>query len=228
MSEPPRDLARIGRGFLNALLVLVMVVVPAIFGFKQMPTEMGIQIGAIALALFFLNIEKFVRFKGPGIEAEIREAKTVVDKAYAALDDLKNLGLALAEPIINSYAVLGRLWQHIPLKYKLADIEKIKTRLQQLGASEIEITSVCSTMTSRLTEDHIRSTLNALKEANPDKESIFEGVNDWNFQSWDKGKLTAFIRDNSLKADGEPTEWIADLDQFLSKGTLRREDKWQS
>jgi len=78
---------------LNTSLIIALVVIPTVFGVFRMPTEMGWAILSIGLALIFANLEKFSRFKAVGFEADL---KTAVDKTYAAIEELKELSLALS------------------------------------------------------------------------------------------------------------------------------------
>ncbi|MFO7773545.1 MAG: hypothetical protein R6V59_06395 [Dehalococcoidia bacterium] len=210
---------------LNIALVIVLIVIPTVFGVFRMPAEMGLAIASIGLALCFANLEKFSRFKGAGFEAELR---TVVEKTYAAMEDLKELSLALSQPIVDELAVSGQMLKYVQLKYKLEYVRKISSTLRRLGASDSEIEDVCATMFQRVRSDHIKGALRALKKANEDKDAVFDGYEDWDIHDWDKDKLEAFIRDHALNRNEEVVEWIRDLDYFAQTKRLRREDKWQS
>lgn len=222
--EKDKDIINTSKQLLNLLFLSALIVIPTIFGFLKMPTEMGISIGGIAVALFFINLDKFKRFKGAGIEAEMQEAMT---KTYAALEQLKELALTLTSPIVDTLALAGKTGQFIHLKYKLENVAQIKEALQKLGASEAEIEEACTTMDVRVISDHIKRILNYLKIVNPDKADAFQGYDSWNIYEWDKAKVDSFIRDHSLEINGEAKECLADLDYYLAKKKLRREDKWQ-
>jgi hypothetical protein len=214
---------------MNQKLIIALVVIPILLGIFRSPKEMGIAVLAIGLALFFSNIDKFSRFKGTfkgaGLEAEL---KTAVNEAYAAIEQLKELGLSLSSPIIDELAISGRMLQYIHLKYKLERVAKIADTLKKLGASREEIDKACSTIYERVTNDHIRRILYSLKSSNPGKEELFKGVNDGKMDNWDKGKIEAFIKENNLNKSEDTDEWFLDLDYFLKQRKLRREDKWQS
>ena len=211
---------------LNLSLIIALVVVPSVFGIFKMPTEMGLAIGAIIVALFFTNIEKFKRFKGAGFEAELR---TAVDKAYAAIEELKEFALSLAAPIVDELAISGRIMQFIPLSHKLDRVEKITETLRKLGATEQEVQEVCSTIYQRVVNDHIRNALGSLKTANTGSAAIFHGLDDWKAtDGWDKNRLEEFIVEHGLTKDENTSEWLSDLDYFIENRKLRREDKWQS
>ena len=209
----------------NNKLIFILVTVPILLGIFLSYKEMSIAVIAISLALCFTNIDKFARFKGVGFEAELR---TAVDKAYAAIGQLKELGLSLSSPIVDELAVSGRWMQYIPLKYKLKLVEKIADNLKKLGASQQEIEEVCSSIYDRIKEDHLRRILQSLKKANPGRETLFEGIDDWNMDNWDKNKILEFLKKEKLNKDKETEEDFLDLDYFLKNKKLRREDKWQS
>jgi hypothetical protein len=210
---------------LTQKLILSMVIVPVLFGIFRGPKEMGLAAAAITVAMFFANLDKFSRFKGAGIDAEL---KTAVSDAYAAIEQLKELGLSVSSPIVDELAVSGRMLQYLPLKNKLEQVEKIRQTLRKLGASDKEINETCSTLYDRVTEDHMGRILHGLRESNPGKESLFEGLDTGKMSGWDRSKLEKFINDNGLKKNGETEEWIRDLDYFLETRKLRREDEWQS
>jgi hypothetical protein len=210
---------------LTQKLIVALVVIPTLFGVFQRPKEMAITVAAIALALAFANLEKFERFKGAGFEAEMRVA---IDKTYAAIDDLKELAVSLSEPIVDSLTMSGQVFSYIPLSEKIDQIEKVSTALHKLGASEKEIDQVSSTLLTRVTGDHIKKTLYALRAANPEKVSLFAMIDDWKSKEWNSQKLNDFIVQNELKKDSEVEECLSDLSYFLSKRKLRRPDKWQS
>ena len=206
-------------------LILAMVILPICLGIFCGAKQMGISVIAIFLALCFANLDKISRFKGAGMEAEVR---TAVNDAYAAITQLKDLGLSLSSPIVDELTVSGRWHVYIQLKYKLKNVEKIAETLKKLGASDKEIEETCSTFYQRLTEDHKRAVLNSLLRSNQEKKLLFEGVNDGNMDDWDKSKLDKFIMDNDLKKNEETEDYFRDLDYFLQNKKLRREDNWQS
>jgi hypothetical protein len=206
-------------------LIVALVIVPVLLAVFRGPKEMAIAAGAIGVALFFANIDKFSRFKGGGIEAELR---TAVGEAYAAIEQLKELGISLSSPIVDELAISGRMLQFIHLKYKLERVAKIADTLRRLGASPAEIEEVCSTLYQRVTSDHIRGVLRSLREANPEKEPLFKGVDDGKMDDWDRVRLETFIKENQLKTTEDTQEWMRDLEFFLRTRTLRREEQWQS
>jgi hypothetical protein len=210
---------------LTEKLVVALVVIPILLGVFRSKGEMTLSIAAIGLALFFVNLDKFARFKTPGgFEAEL---KTAVDKAYAAISELKELGLNLSAPIVDQLAVSGRFLHYLPLKFKLERVEKIAANLKALGASPEEIEKATETIYARVTQDHLDRVVGTLKAANPGKpEAVFNeltGHGDWDSKAFEK-----FIADNGLKEDEETKQWLLDLDYFRQTHKIRRDDHWQS
>jgi hypothetical protein len=209
---------------LTQKLVVSIVVIPILLGIFRSKGEMSLSIAAIGLALFFVNLDKFTRFKTPGFEAELQ---TVVNKAYAAISELKELGLNLSAPIVDSLAISGRMLQYIPLKFKLERVEKIAANLKALGASPEEIEKATETIYGRVTHDHLERIAGTLKAANPSKpEALFNELTA--HDDWDQKAFEKFFADNGLKEDEETKQWLLDLDYFRSTRKLRREDRWQS
>ena len=58
-----------------------------------MTVQMGLAIVAGAIAVAFINIDKFKSFKGAGFEAELQK---VVEEAYATMETLRSM----SKPII--------------------------------------------------------------------------------------------------------------------------------
>ena len=211
--------------WLNYTLIGALVIIPTFFGAFNMVAEMGLSIGAIGVALFFANLDKFSKFKGAGFEAVMR---TAVRETYAALEELKELALSVSAPIIDELAISGRMLQYIPLKYKLERVEKIAKTLEKLGAKKDEIEEALSTIYSRVRDDHVKAIFRCLKAANNDKQEELEGLEECDVSDWNEGKIRDFIEKNNLVCDDQVTESIADFEYFSLHKKLRREDRWQS
>jgi hypothetical protein len=210
---------------LTQKLVVTIVVIPILLGIFRSRSEMLLSIIAIGLALFFVNLDKFARFKTPGgFEAEL---KTVVDKAYAAISELKELGLSLSAPIVDELAISGRMLQYIPLKFKLARVDKISANLKAPGASPEEIEKATETIYQRVTHDHLDRIAGTLRAANPDmSDALFNQVTAQD--NWDQKAFEKFFIEHGLKVDEETKQCLLDLDYFRANHKLRREDHWQS
>jgi hypothetical protein len=207
---------------LTQKLIVALVIVPVLIGIFRGAKEMGIAVLAITAALFFANLDKFERFKGGGIEAELR---TVVNKAYAAIEQLRELGLSLSSPIVDELS-LGML-EHYHLKYKLERVAKIEETLKKLGASEKEIEEACSAIYRRVTYGHIEKVIGSLLKSNPGKESLIKGLHKEETYYWGRSELEKFIKDNDLKKSEETEAWIRDLNYFLENKKLKREEQWE-
>jgi hypothetical protein len=210
---------------LNIFLIISLIMITTILAFNKLPTEMLGMTTAFVVAFVFLNLEKIKWFRGAGLEVEMQEAVT---RAYAAIEDLKNLGLALTEPIVDTLTISGNLMQFIHLKNKLESVEKIRGTLQRLQASEGEIFQVTKTIYDFIEMRNIKIILNLLKSANPNKSELFNNYDNWNFNEWNYDRIKKLISDNSLVVDEEINEWITDLEYFMKTKKLRREENWQS
>jgi hypothetical protein len=216
------------RTYMNDLtqkLIAALVIVPILLAIFRGPKEMSIAASAIVAALIFANLDKFKYFKVLGTEGELR---TAVDDAYAAIAQLRDLGIALSSPIVDDLAVSGRLLQYLPLKYKLERVATIAETLRKLGASEKEIDGVTATLYGRVTQDHIVKILRSLRTSNPEKEQLFKGLDDAKTVIADKTQLDQFIKGNNLQISDDAAELISDLDFFIKNKKLRRDDQWQS
>jgi hypothetical protein len=80
----------------NFIYIIILMGPAMYFGYSGKPTEMGISIVASALALTFINMDKFEFFKGAGFEAQLKKVEKATEEAYATIDTLK----AVAAPII--------------------------------------------------------------------------------------------------------------------------------
>lgn len=142
----------------------MLIIVPVSFGiFSPEWQKMLISAVVIIAVWFFLNMDKFKYFKFLGLEAKLQKA---VNKAYAAIHQLKELGLSLSSPILHELAVSGNILYFIDLKYKLEHAEKIIAGLKELGASEKEIEENCHPLYHFVTNKHVRAILGFLKQGN--------------------------------------------------------------
>jgi hypothetical protein len=210
---------------INIIVVASLIITAIIFGINNLATEMGLIIAAHGVALFFLNLEKFKKFKGAGIEAEMKE---VVSKAYAAIEDLKDLGLTLADPIVTELTISGNMMQYLHLKYKLEFVEKIRISLQKLHATENEIEQATNIIYKDVEKRHMQRILGNLKAANTNKIELFTDLDNWKFREWNYEKIEKFITDNTLLVNDAVSDYLEDFKYFITNRTLRREDEWQS
>jgi hypothetical protein len=210
---------------LTQKLILVLVVVPIIFGIFRSWKEMACTAAVIGIALVFANLHKIALIKGAGGGIEV-ELKTAVREAYAAIEQLKELGLSLSSPIVDELALSGKPLSYIHLKYKLEQAAKISETLKKLGASTKEIDEITAPLYQRVTETHFGHILSSLQQSNTDKEAIFRGWHQWKLSEWNMNRLEDFIKDNALNRSGETQESIKDLEYFQKNRKLRREDRF--
>lgn len=209
---------------LNSTLIIALAVVPIIFSINKIENTVWAIIG-VFLALFFVNIERFEWIKLTFLEAKLQKT---IKEAYAVLDDLKELGLSISEPMIANLAVSGRMLQYITLEYKLESVEKISKTLRKLGANDEEINEVCESIHQRVEADHCRVLLYNLKTNDEKGEELFKDFQNWKFSQWDKDKILDFAKENKLEFSEDAHERLEDLEYFLKTKKLRRPDKWQS
>ena len=195
--------------------------------------EPGVFLMILGVAFFSWNLSGW--HKEGVIEAkkaELALLKAQLDASVAdankAIEHMKKLGLVLTAPIVDELAVSGRMFQYIPLKYKLERVQNISDNLKKLGASQNEINDVCGTIFSRVTNDHVRRIIASLRDPNPDKKDLLKNILEGKLDGWDTPKIVKFINDNKLKKSEETDECFSDLEYFLKHKKLRREDKWQS
>ena len=135
-------------------------VFPLIFGFMGRPAEMALAAATGLLLFAAVNLEKFESFKGAGFEAKLREA---VNEAYATIERLQDVAAALAEPIVLSIAMQGRLLEQITLKGKFARIADIEDKLQAIGVPRKKIEGATEDFYTLVTMDHVRKVGFALR-----------------------------------------------------------------
>lgn len=202
-------------------LIFLLVGAVYLFGLRRAPKEMAVAVAGMSIALFFVNLESFTRFSALGVVADLN---TAVKKAYAAIDQLRELGPALSKPIVDEMAP-GSMVEYWPLKSKLERVEAIEASLRKLGASSEEISKVTANLYGRVIRDHILTALSLLRSANPGKESLFKGLEDGKMD--DIQDINKFIKDNGLKTNREVEEAVEDLNYFRKNKRLRREEGWQ-
>lgn len=117
---------------------LVLIFGPSTaFGCFGKTAEMGIALTAGALAAAFVNFDKFEKFKGAGIEFEIKKAEKIISEANATLEQLR----AVTEPLIVSNIKIiseGLTWDGFPEKEE----EKFLSIIQTLNSTTLKSSEV--------------------------------------------------------------------------------------
>jgi hypothetical protein len=118
---------------LKIIVTLTLILGPSLyFGILSKPAEMGIALAAGALAAAFINIEKLQKFKGAGIEFELKEA---VKEAQATIETLKSF----TEPLFVSsirFMSDGLTWDGIPINVQHDIVRKIEKVANDNKASD--------------------------------------------------------------------------------------------
>lgn len=89
----------------SVALYVVLIGLPAVFGFMDKPAQMGLTIAAAFVGLAFLNLDRIRRFKAGSLEAEMRDA---VEQAYATIEEMKTLTRTLVLVLIDFLLATGR------------------------------------------------------------------------------------------------------------------------
>lgn len=104
-------------------LTLIIILGPTLyFGFVGKVAEMGVVLAAGVLAVAFLNLDKLQKFKGAGIEVELKKA---VEEAQATLDNLKDFTIPLYIFSIKNMTE-GLTWEGITDEDRHIIVQKIE------------------------------------------------------------------------------------------------------
>lgn len=88
------------------------------------------------VCLFFVFLGEFSKFKGFGLEAELREK---IKEADEALQQLRKVSLPVSEMLFTMAARFGRLGSPIPREDRYRIMQEIESELVQLGVTKEEI-----------------------------------------------------------------------------------------
>jgi hypothetical protein len=197
---------------------------PLVFGFMKMPTEMGLALVTGCLLLAFLNLEKFESFKGAGFEATIRRA---VDEAYATIERLQNIAASLAEPIVVSITMEGRMFQYIPNEAKLEQIKDIEKTLSAVGLSTDKVIGITKFFYSVIENDHVKKILYQISNETSVPTSLRDSAKLLQESMPENFNIIQHLADSGWTPNGETSELLADLQFFKDKHSFRRIEKWQ-
>jgi len=201
-----------------------------VFGYRHQPTEMGIAATACCMGLIFANLTLFTRFKGLGIDAELRQAteqaQAATQEATATVRQLRELAKALAS---NAFTITARtgLWGTLPLAKRVAMSDEIRAALATVDFSAEEI-DVMSEPVKRIVRHQLAR---RIQDVSNNSGSPF-GVNE-EFEplaNFEKGTVApasqyrAIAQKHNLSSD--VFEAITDLEFFERDGKLRRPGLW--
>lgn len=214
---------------LNIALILALVITPIVFT-VQTGQWFGLLMSVIAImiALFYVNLDKFERYKVTSnllsLDAELRKT---IDQAYAAIEDLKNVALSLAEPMISDLTMSGQMLKSLTIEYKLESVGKIADTLRKLGANDKEIEQACGFIYESVLAVLARVALVSIRPDKWEELDFYKGFPDWDFTEWNREKIEKFAKENTLSINNEAKEWLEDIDYFVRTKKLRRPDAWQ-
>jgi hypothetical protein len=139
------------------LLGVSVVAIPVAFGSKDKPTEMGLAIVAVAIALAFANLDKLEFFKGAGFEARMRK---VVDEAYATIEGLRSVARTVIVTNIDLLTWSSRIGG-MPLQTQVAQICDSRALCDQLGLHDEQINERFEVFYRMITWDHVKRIVDA-------------------------------------------------------------------
>ncbi|WML49174.1 hypothetical protein RCG23_03525 [Neobacillus sp. PS3-34] len=94
------------KNLLKNTFTLICIMGPSLyFGYFGKPTEMGLAIAAGAIAVIFLNPDKFQSFSAASVQAELRKT---VEEAYASIEQIKEIATPSIWTSITNLTFQGR------------------------------------------------------------------------------------------------------------------------
>lgn len=153
----------------NYVLIALLVILPAVFGFLGKPAEMGVIIVACSLALCFANLHKIESFKGAGFEARMRKA---VEEAYATLESLQHLARPVLRSTIANITFNSR-WDGMGPQREhqlMTELSSILGQLKMEGDPDIE--AMLKEFYNHHAADHIRFIKTVMQHAHIANEDV--------------------------------------------------------
>lgn len=166
------------------------------FGFAKETAAMGIGVAGSAIFLVFANVDKFVRFKGAGFEAEMRE---FVSDANATVDNLRSVATPLISSYITNLSNEGMLFS--------VDTESKRKRYEEILELQIELginhPSINKAKRQFLTLQSRQAVLDLARKLDPTEEE-------------DDSSKHNYLELHS-KLNNELGDWVADENPDLNK-----------
>lgn len=192
------------------------------FGITQRPTEMGLVLLSGVLCMAFANIDKIAKFKGAGFEAEMKNA---IDKAYATIEEVRQIGCKSAAAVLEITAAFGRWGGGTTTLRRFQIRDNLVTSLKGLGVDDEDIKEAQKGFDRWLVFDHGLKICEAAKGNWPKTEGgkcFHMYTDDYAITA---NEFQKFVDDNNL-ASKEVNEAIEDLRYFESNKKLRRPEQW--
>ncbi len=119
----------------NVIYVLIILGPAMYFGVKDQTVAMGLAIAGGALAIAFINIDKFSWIKAAGFEAKIWEAQETINAAYATAEELRQVSCLFLDYSLSALIVDG-LGQEITANQKIDMSNSINKLIGKVGTEE--------------------------------------------------------------------------------------------
>ena len=193
-----------------------------LFGFLELPVEMGLGVTAGALGMAFSSLDKIAWFKGGSFE--LRTLRKEVEESAATLRTVKSLAAALSRPLLDMIAAEGRYGGSAGAKETTAD--RITDYLRELGLQESEIREARSEFNTYRLWDHgqhiewscrglTNEQAHALQELKDYKELYLSPPDVYRQKLSELGLL-----------DEQVEEAIKDYEYYIEHKRLRRPEVW--
>ncbi len=203
------------------LPALYIAIVPLIFGYLGKPTEMGLAAITSCLLFVFLNLEQFQSFKGAGFEATMREVDKVVNEAYATIEKLQDVAAALAEPIVVSITMEGRMLERIRKESKVELIQEIEKSLIGVGVSTDKVANVTKTFYSAVKDDYTRGILSQITQDEDAPEPLKLSAKMLNEDLPDDFDIVQYLAESNWQPSDKIAELLKDLKFFKEQHKYR-------
>lgn len=207
------------------LSIIFTLAFPIYFGMKKQVKEMWAIIVAGFLAMTFCNLDRFVRFKAPGFEAEIQQR---INEAYATMENLRELAVDVVEPVLTLLIMQDRMLQYLSRETKIEIKEEIVQSLSRLDVPQSKIKEATRFFDAVLIKDHLERLRNIASKSNEvqktAKDRLRELADLSSPEELNRVDVTeiAQLLGNAINLDPEVKEAFLDLKYFLQKRRFRR------
>lgn len=209
------------------ILIFFIPFIPSlIFGYLEKDSAMSISAGIGIIILIFINIDKFKKFKGIGIEAELKE---IITEGQETIKEMRSLALKLVDPILTIVAIYNKM-QHLDVEYQFETRDNVIKALKELKTNKSEIDKAVKFFNDYFTlihanvvyyrvienptlKKHSENTLKGLKPTIEDKPE----------KSW---KLIEKLNSIQEELPPEIIEKLKDFEYFLENKKLRKPENW--
>lgn len=195
------------------------------FGRKKQVKEMWAIIVAGFLVMAFCNLDRIIRFKAPGFEAEIQQR---IDKAYATMGNLRELAVDVVEPVLTLLSMQGSMLRYLSRDTRMEIKEEIVQSLNRLNVPQSKIKEATRFFDAVLIQDHLRRLRNIASKSNEVQETAKDRLEELadlsSPEELDRVDVNeiAQLLGNAINLDPEVKEAFLDLKYFLQERRFRR------